>query len=105
MHDANKLKVMSLHALGPLSYYFQGKVYNKPWPGSITFEEIEKLDYIVIYVSERQTNHHPAVQEVLGKLEPEYTVTINQVDYARLYNMDDIPPAGWNYLRQELPTK
>ena len=103
MHDANKMKVMSLHALGPLSYYFHGKVINKPWPGPVSYPDVENLDYMVIYVSERQTNHDPAVLEVLGGLEPELVVPINGVEYARLYNMADIPPEGWAYLRQELP--
>lgn len=105
MHDANKMRVMSLHAYGPLSYYFHGKVIGKPWPGPVSYPEVENLDYMVIYVSERQTNHDPAVLEVLSQLEPELVVPVNGVEYVRLYNMADIPPEGWEYLRQELPAE
>ena len=36
-------------------------------------------------------------------MEPELVVPINGVEYVRLYNMTDIPPEGWETLRQELP--
>lgn len=101
--DAKNLSVMSLHAYGPLSYYFEGETQRKPWMGELTFESIQDLDYMVIYVSERQTNIHPAMLTVLDSYEPEFVANINGVDYARLYNMHEISSEDWRFLRKQLP--
>jgi hypothetical protein len=101
--DAEKLSVLSLHAYGPLSYYFDGETRSKRWPEPLPFSALEDLDYLVIYVSERQTGYHPPVLAVFGEIEPEFTVNINGVDYASLYAMDDVSPTDWEYLREQLP--
>jgi hypothetical protein len=103
--DAEQLSVMSMHAYGPLSYYFEGHSVGKPWPEELSFDLIEDLDYMVIYVSDRQTNHHPLMQAVLQPLTPEFVVEINGVEYARLYNMAEISVEGWEMLREGLAEK
>lgn len=102
LHDANKLNVMALHAYGPLSYYFIGKVTGSTWPSETAYTTLENMDYVVIYVSERQTNYQRPLQEVLLHYQPEFVVTINGVDYARLYALADLTPADWDYLRTSL---
>jgi hypothetical protein len=101
--DAEQLTVMALHAYGPLSYFFEGTAVRKPWDTALPFSSLQDLDYMVIYVSERQTNIHPAMLEVLGHYQPEFVVKINGVDYARLYSMHEISPADWENLRARLP--
>jgi hypothetical protein len=103
--DAEEISVMSLHAYGPLSYYFEGETIDKPWLLRFYFEQLDGLDYMVIYVGERQTNHHPQIQQVLAGHDPELVVTINGVDYARLYAMADLTPADWEYLAATVPRK
>ncbi len=103
--DAENTSVMSLHAYGPLSYFFEGKTLGKPWPAEITYEALEEPDYIVIYVSEKQTNYLPPVLEVLSHHEPELVVTINGVSYAQLYAMSDLSAAEWDFLGTRLPSK
>ena len=101
--DAEQLSVLSLHAYGPLSYYFEGETRSKRWPEPLPFSALEDLDYLVIYVSERQTGYHPPVLAVFGEIKPEFVVNINGVEYAFLYDMDDISSTDWEYLREKLP--
>ncbi|MEN8241315.1 MAG: hypothetical protein ABFS17_05300 [Chloroflexota bacterium] len=100
--NAEQLSVMSMHAYGPLSYYFDGESVGKPWPEDLTFDLIENLDYMVVYVSDRQTGHHPLMLEVLEPLAPEFVVEINGVEYARLYKLAEVPAEGWEMLRAGL---
>ena len=93
--NSAQLHVMSWYGIGPLSYYFDGKVTplfmaNSTW----TTEFVQKLsgmDYLVIYTNQKHRNQPPELFELLDGIEPEHTITISGAEYAWIYKVSDIP--------------
>jgi hypothetical protein len=72
-------------------YLFHSKeIYISPQLMDDQFEEILAADYAVIYISQWQRQPDTLLLNFLADKEPEYTVTINGFDYAKVYNMQDI---------------
>jgi hypothetical protein len=78
------------YAYGPLSFYLSGTAIRDLEQSP---EYINELDYIVVYI--RQILRHSRHARILEHTEPEFVVTINKLEYARIYNVNDIPPEDW----------
>ncbi len=94
--NADNLQVFTYLASGPFSYYFDGQELNmileSGW-GLKNAERLAKADYVVVYVSQWQRQLHQPLLHVLAGIAPEHVVTINGVEYAQVYNKEDIPAA------------
>jgi hypothetical protein len=72
-------------------YIFHSKeIFISPQLMDDQFEEILAADYAVIYISQWQRQPDTLLLNYLADKEPEYTVTINGFDYAKVYNMQDV---------------
>ena len=92
--NADKFTVMLPgYAYGPLSFYLSGTAIRNLTESP---EHINDLDYVVVYITQIQA--HGTYATILENTEPEYVVTINKLEYARLYNVDDISPEDWKEL-------
>lgn len=82
--DAPNLRVASGYTNGPLSYFFRGQTL------PLTFWQ--DADYAAVFVQDwqRQLPSRKAAA-YFQQLTPEKTITLDGIDYARLYNMQDAP--------------
>ena len=86
---AEKLRVMSHYPDGSFSYFFKGETLEQidHWegPGS---EQFKNVDYFVLYYHQLQRQQpDPALLAYFERQTPEYTVHINGLEYARVYNL------------------
>jgi hypothetical protein len=88
--DAKKLSVQSWYDRGPFSYIFEGVTINKDFPASPA--ELQKADYYVLYFHQwqRQLPSEEFIQYFDG-LQPEHIVSIDGLEYARIYRGDESP--------------
>jgi len=92
--NADELVVMLPgYAYGPLSFYLSGTAIRDLHESP---EYINELDYIVVYIRQMQT--HSWHVGILENTKPEHVVTINNLEYARIYNVTDIPAEDWQKL-------
>ena len=85
-----KLEVITYYASGCFSYYFEGRVREFPISGDLNEDDWQKFiqsDYAVIYVTQIQRNYPPTVLEYVSHLNPEHTIWINGLEYARIYKL------------------
>jgi hypothetical protein len=88
--SAEKLRVISWYGDGPLSFFFKGQTVGMDVDMSLEF--LQKSDYIVLYIN--QIPRQLPSQEILSYFEtltPLHVVKIDNLDYARIYKMQDIP--------------
>jgi 4-amino-4-deoxy-L-arabinose transferase-like glycosyltransferase len=97
--NAEKLSVMSINAYGPLSYYFSGTTIQTP-RRELTPEFLSDLDYVVTYVLQWQIQFQKPLLDAVENLEPEHTVKLNGLEYARVYNVMNISEMEWADLLQ-----
>lgn len=83
--NASKLTVMSWYAAGCLSYYFPGTTVE------IAVADIEESDYVVVYTTQWRRRYPSNLFDILDKVEPEKTIWLNNVEYVRIYKVEDIP--------------
>jgi hypothetical protein len=86
---AEKLRVMAHYPYGCFSYFFKGETVNfvDGWDESAR-EQLKDVDYVVVYVHQWQRNGpDPEVLAYFARRTPEYTVWINGIAYAQVYNM------------------
>jgi 4-amino-4-deoxy-L-arabinose transferase-like glycosyltransferase len=88
------LSVMSVNAYGPLSFYFSGTTIQMP-EGELTPEFLSNFDYVVIYILQWQYQYQKPLLDAVEQLEPEHTITLNGLEYARIYNVMDISEMEW----------
>ncbi len=85
------LGVISWYNQGPFSYFYEGDSehlsINTP-PSPERLAEILEMDYIVIYIHQWQRNAPADLLAALSGREPEHTVWIDGLEYARVYRMD-----------------
>ncbi len=91
---ASDMTVMSWFGTGCFSYYFSGMTINIG--ASVTdqyiAENIGKADYLVVNQSQWILNKTPRLMEILARSEPEHRILINQIEFARIYRVDGLPP-------------
>lgn len=93
--DGSELQVVSWYAAGPFSFYFSGEseiILGKADLGRWNMRNIEAADYLVVYVNQWQREMNQPLFEVLAAVEPEFTATIQGVEMARVYAVDDLTP-------------
>jgi hypothetical protein len=86
VEDANRLKVLAWYGDGPFSYFFSGTTLDQDLPQDPA--EIPPADYLVLYVHEWQRKlPSPEFLDYFTRQEPVHVVTINQIEYARIYRL------------------
>jgi hypothetical protein len=91
---ASGLRVMSHYPEGSFSYFFDGETLHLPerWEGPAG-EQVQGADYLVLYIHQWQRQRpDPAMLEYFAAQTPEFVVHINGLDYARVYNLEDLLP-------------
>ncbi len=92
--DGDSLRVMSWYGTGPLSFYlgdeYQIYTLDVLWSDDASREYAE-ADYAVLYVNQVQRKASQELTDYLTQFAPEYTVTINGLEYAWVYNLHDLP--------------
>ncbi len=101
--NAIDLTVLSWYGTGPFSYFFSGKtkdmIIRSYWHENNAIKLTES-DYIVIYVYQWQLQYTQPLLDVLANIEPEFLAVINNIEYAKVYNVDDIPQEDFERLTQ-----
>jgi hypothetical protein len=83
--DATELSVHSWYE-EVFAYSFNGKAVQRSFDPEAT--ELENVDYLVLYVNQWQRElPSPSFLTLFDGLQPEYVVRINEMEYARIYNM------------------
>jgi hypothetical protein len=84
-----QLRVISWYGDAPFAYFFRGSTINMPEDAALG--DLQNADYIVIYYQQIQRHlPSPAVLEFFESQTPEYTVSLNGLDFAKVYNLHDI---------------
>jgi hypothetical protein len=88
---AEDLTVMSWYGIGPFSFFFQGETVDLYFSRGFSVEEtsrfFEEIDYLVTY-SNQWFRHIPKkLFDILDGVDPEYSVWINEIEYARIYDV------------------
>jgi len=90
--NAERLRVMSHYPDGSFSYFFKGETLDlvDDWEG-IDSEAFDDVDYIVLYYHQWQRQRpYPAMLDYFASQTPEYIVSIDGLDYARIYNVKEL---------------
>ena len=88
------ITVLSVNAYGPLSFFFSGTTIQTP-ERELTPEFLSDFDYVVIYILQWQYQFQKPLLDAVEHLEPEHTITLNGLEYARIYNVMDISETEW----------
>jgi len=88
--QAKKLNVFSWYENGPFSFFFEGNSQHIG-TGAFTSEDwktLEESDYLVIYIHQWQRNLPAELLDYIKSWNPEHSVWINNIEYARIYKLD-----------------
>ena len=89
------LSVLSWYGIGCLSYYFDGEVniinHDNHWSDTER-ALLSESDYLVTYTNEWFRNNPEELLSTLEEVKPEYSVWINHIEYARVYDVATLPP-------------
>ena len=92
--DAENLKAMSWYGNGPFSYYFVGEtrtLWSYIWDEK-KISELKEMDYLVVYSTQWARGIPVGLFTHLAGVEPEHSVWINNIEYARIYDVNTLPP-------------
>jgi len=92
--NPGQLKVLSYLASGCFSYFFKGKTREISFSQDLTDDEWQKYlssDYVVIYIAQQQRKIGSPILEDVARLNPEYTIRINGLDYVQIYKLSSEP--------------
>jgi hypothetical protein len=86
--NSNRLSVMSWYGSGSFFYFSKSRVYNvsSEWSAS-DWDQFNKSDYVVIYIEQWQRDLPAEVLDRLQDLQPEYSVWLDGLEYARVYKI------------------
>jgi hypothetical protein len=88
---------------GTFSYFFAGTIHWSDFsPGETTVQQWRDSDYCIIYINQWQRGRLP--QELIDYLaakDPALVVQLQGLDYAYVYNLNDIPPPAYLFAEQE----
>jgi hypothetical protein len=103
--DSDGLRVFAYSGMGPFSYFFPGKVdvMKKAyfWEAGIpsVISGMRWSEYVVVYaVVQDKLPECAAFIAALQSVKPEHVVTIDGVEYARIYRTADIPESVYTAL-------
>jgi len=87
---AKGVRVLSWYGEGCFSYFYQGA--SDTFGDDYAYTNLRSTDYVVLYVNEWQRRLPGAkFLAIFQRFPPEYIVRIGDVEYARIYNMQDAP--------------
>ena len=92
--DAENLKAISWYGNGPFSYYFVGEtrtLWSYIWDER-KISELKEMDYLVVYSTQWARGIPVGLFTHLAGVEPEHSVWINNIEYARIYDVNTLPP-------------
>ncbi|MBN2045859.1 MAG: glycosyltransferase family 39 protein [Anaerolineales bacterium] len=91
--DAEDLKVVAWYGTGCLSFFFDGEVLplNDNLWGEKERAGLGEADYLVLYSNLWFRNKPEALLEGLTGIEPEKRIWLHGIEYARIYDVDDLP--------------
>lgn len=99
--DAHSLQVKSWYHIGPFSYIFVGKSrgisVSDVWDEE-RIADIQRMDYLVTYINQWKRRQPERLIDALDPILPEHIIWINQIEYARIYKVDDLPADFYEYL-------
>lgn len=88
---AADLDVISWYAHGPFSSYFDGRSHDvQALTRDIT--ALAEMDYLVTYRNSWQREYLTEYFALLDTVQPEYSVELFGIEYARIYAVKDLPP-------------
>ncbi len=93
---AAALQAISWYGIGPFSYFFKGTTETipvgvPPWEAA-DFQHLGEMDYLVTYQNQWMRLIPGNLFQFLEGMTPEHTVTLNGVDYARVYSVAALRP-------------
>lgn len=91
--DAENLKAMSWYGNGPFSYYFVGEsrpLWSYVW-NEEKISDLKEMDYLVVYSNQWRRGMPVGLFTHLAEVEPEHSVWINNIEYARIYDVNTLP--------------
>jgi 4-amino-4-deoxy-L-arabinose transferase-like glycosyltransferase len=87
--NAQKLRIASWYSEGPFSYFFPGPSTSVPIGPLRTdknWSDFLENDYVVLYIHQKQRGlYSKRIEEYVSERQPDYTVTINGIEYVRIY--------------------
>jgi len=93
--NAEELMVLSWYGIGPFSYYFTGQTKVLSLGDSVWSEELaaelKEFDYLVIYANQWRRKLPEGLFPRIKKAQPEKTIWINGIEYARIYEVKNLP--------------
>lgn len=88
---AEDMKVISWSADGCFSYIFNGSAATIDY--DMNLGDLRRADYVVLYLNQWQRQApYPEFLAFFEQFLPEDVIRIGDIEYARVYNMDDAPP-------------
>lgn len=106
--DSETLTVMSWIGIGPFSFFFDGNtvifLYRRDSSSGKSTLQLQDVDYLVIYLQDidyliyyndqslrpLHSRIHQRIIDLLTNDEPEHSIWINDIEYARIYNISAI---------------
>lgn len=102
--DSETLTVMSWIGIGPLSFFFDGDTvllrFDNDSDSGNSILHLEDVDYLAIYVQDidyliynndqLHNRIHKRIIDLLANVEPEHSIWINDIEYARIYKVSAI---------------
>lgn len=89
------LYVLSWYGIGPFSYYFMG--HTEPIRVGSRFDNpeairrLKDMDYLVVYSNQWRRQLPGGLFPLIEGVEPEKRIYLNDIEYVRIYNIEDIP--------------
>ena len=96
---AEDLTVMSWYGWGSFSYYFSGQTITFPVTSSWSTGLANKLrssDYLVVYQNQWYRRIPAEMFDSLDQVEPIKTIWVDGLEYARIYEVDNLPDQIFN---------
>lgn len=91
---AKNLQVLSWYGKGPFSFFFEGQtatIFTGAQWNERFIEKLRSTDYLVVYTNQWYRRIPPELFDKLNGVEPIQRVWIDGIEYARIYDPDDIP--------------
>jgi len=97
---AEDLTVLSWYGSGCFSYYFSGTTIIIPTGitnNDYIARNLVKADYLVTYTNQWHRRIPPELFDILDQVVPEHTIWINNIEYANIYAVSELPPEVFVY--------
>lgn len=91
--EAQNMTAMSWYGSGCFSYFFSGTTIIIPTGigDDYIYENAGKADYLVVYNNQWRRQIPPGLFAALASTTPEKTIWINDIEYARIYEVATLP--------------